>query len=224
MFAAASMRDALIDVNQRFEQDHAVTISVSYGGSQTLAQQIVAGAPADVFLSAGFGPVTFLDEQRKIIQTPTPFIKNRLVVVSSIESAELMSFEGVIDNPNSRLAIANPNFAPAGIYARESLVESGLWDSIQQNIVLATDVRAALSYVKTHSADFAIVYETDALNTDGVRISDVIQTGLYTEIIYPAVVPSTTGTPSIALQYIDFLTKESAGLIFETHGFEHIVN
>ncbi len=90
--------------------------------------------------------------------------------------------------------------------------------------MLATDVRAALSYVKTHSADFAIVYETDALNTDGVRISDVIQTGLYTEIIYPAVVPSTTGTPSIALQYIDFLTKESAGLIFETHGFEHIVN
>ena len=222
VFAAASMRNAIVEVNEQFTEGSGIKVLVSFGGSQTLAQQIGAGAPADVFISAGSGPVTFLSDQNRLADNPTPIIKNRLVVVSQTDAPFIESVAGILAAPNQRVAIADPNFAPAGAYARESLVGLHLWDSLQKRIVIAADVRAALAYVETGNADFAIVYETDALSSDSVRISDVIPTDIYSEVIYPAVVPTTANAPAIARRYVDFLSGQAAGKIFEAHGFEHI--
>ena len=221
VFAAASLTWPLEEVKARFEKETGIKLIISYGASQSLAQQIASGAPADVFLSAGEFPVTFLKERGIISESPTLFLRNSLVVgISDTRNLSLKSIEELSSPTIQRIAIADPILAPAGRYAQEALETLGLWEKLLPKIVFAADVRTALAYVESNNADVAFVYATDADASKSVVSMDMVPNTSHSPIIYPLVIlteDSTDPLPSIFAQY---LKGPDAQQIFSKFGFD----
>jgi len=192
--AAASLSDVIAELAKMYEARSPDRIVVNYGASSTLATQIVNGAPADLFISAD-------ETQMNRVRTSfrVPLLTNRLAIVGM---ALLVSH---------RIAIANPEAVPAGVYAKQWLQKRGLWTVLQSRIIPTENVRAALAAVEARNADSAIVYITDA------PYGEVINDG--PPIIYPAAVLRDAENPAGARRFLDFLRSRDAKAVFRRYGF-----
>lgn len=217
VFAAASLTNALEKAVDAYEQANDGEIYVSYAGSQRLAHQIASGAPAHLFLSAGEHPVEFL-RQRGLVRSEVGLLSNKLVAIAN---QTLDDSVNALSSPSiERIALADPNLAPAGAYAREALQSAGLWDALQPKIIIAPHVRAAVAFVEAGNADAAIVYATDAAAAKNVRTADILQRSSYRPIVYPLVTLESDDPLDAADAFARFLSSPDARNIFRSHGFE----
>ncbi|HUP43905.1 MAG TPA: molybdate ABC transporter substrate-binding protein [Thermoanaerobaculia bacterium] len=201
VFAAASLADALTEVAAASGEK----VVFNFGASSTLARQIDAGAPADLFVSADEGWMDWLAERRRIDPaTRVAILSNRLAIIGDLRSAR-------------SIALADPAAVPAGIYARIYLEQEGLWDELSPRIIPTDNVRAALHAVESGNADAAIVYVTDAATSRTVRITTVVEDG--PPISYPAAVVHGAEQPDAAKRFLAALRSEAAAAIFRRHGF-----
>ena len=221
VFAAASLVDALTEIEREFEAQSDTSVAFSFGGSQTLAQQIASGAPADLFIAAGEFPIEFLAERELLDQDASNILANKLVVVTRSDGVRLDSMEQlVIKETVERVAIADPNLAPAGRYARESLTRLGLWDAIQKKLVIGVNARATLAYVESGNVDAALVYQTDAAIAGDVQALDIVPPESHSAIVYPAAIIKRSEHKVEAREFLEFLRGQTAKSIFIKHGFQ----
>lgn len=220
VFAATSLTDAFDEAVALYERENEVDVQTSYAASQALAQQIASGAPASVFVSAGAPPVAFLRE-RGFVEAEAELLTNKLVVVTNRSLGE-RSPAALMSSNVERIAIAAPDIAPAGAYGREALKSAGLWESLQEKIVTAPDVRAAMAFVEAGNASVGIVYATDAVIAKGLETVDIFPHDSYGPIVYPVVTVALGERNEAADDFVQFLTGEAAGEIFRAHGFEPI--
>ena len=174
VYAAASLTDVMERLGQQFAENEEVRVSFNLGGSTALAQQIIRGAPADAFLSAGPQPMNALEGRGLVIpDTRVDLLTNELVLVGPPDAAEKLGVASVEDlaNASVTVAIADPDLAPAGRYAREALRNLGIWRQLQPRLVFGSSVRATLGYVETGNVDVGIVYRTDARESGDLEIS-----------------------------------------------------
>ena len=220
VFAATSLRDPLTEVSRKYEEDSGVSVDLSFGASQSLAQQIASGAPADVFISAGTAPVEFLEE-RNITSNDGALrlLGNELVVVMLEEGEEIRSLGSLTSNSIGRLALADPSLAPAGAYAREALQSEGVWDGLQSRLIYGKDVRAAMTYVEVGNADAGIVYRTDARSSDSLDVVHTVAPTLHSTIVYPAVAINDSSNREDIADYLDFLSSGETIDVFRRFGF-----
>ncbi len=219
VFAAASLTDSLTELAEEFERTHGTEVSFSFGGSQSLAQQIAYGAPADLFLAAGMFPVDSLRERNHIEGDVVALLSNKLVVVAAPDVPPVRSLSSLADEFIERVAVADPEIAPAGAYARESLQSLGVWEGLEKKLVFGADVRATLAYVETGNVDVALVYSTDAQIADGLTVLDIVPLDSYSPIIYPAAIPLASNKKEAAREFLAFLKGETAMKVFAGHGF-----
>jgi molybdate transport system substrate-binding protein len=168
---AANLKDAMGEIETTYAHQHPeITLENNYGSSGTLTQQIEQGAPVDLFLSAAAKPMD--DIERKGLLEPGTrgdLLRNSLILVAPKDS-HISDFSGLA-NPNVRvIALGDPASVPARQYGQQSLVALHLFDQIKPKLVLGKDVRQVLSYVQTGNADAGIVYATDALISQQVRV------------------------------------------------------
>ena len=118
VFAAASLGDALKSIKTSYEMEHGAEIIFSFGGSQKLARQISLGANPDVILSAGVAPIEFLEARSLLVQNRYNVLTNQLVIVARSDFQDrIQTLEDLKANEIARIAVADPDTAPAGIYA-----------------------------------------------------------------------------------------------------------
>jgi molybdate transport system substrate-binding protein len=216
VFAAASLTEALDAVNAGYQ---GAAITTSYAGSSTLARQIEAGAPADVFISANPGWMDTLEREGLIAEgSRHTLLTNHLVVIGHKGAKPLTSF-GALDAAvgHDRLALALSQAVPAGIYARQALTAAGLWDKLAPRVAEADNVRAALLLVAWDQAPFGIVYATDAAAEDQVSVVWRIDDSLHDPIRYPAA--RIVGADPAAGDYLAYLRSPRAAAIFARYGF-----
>lgn len=219
VFAAASTANALDEIVADYRQTHDVTLHVSYAASSTLAQQIVHGAGADVFLSANRKWADYLDEHT-LVASRRDLLGNRLVVVVPAGSPlKIETLEDLLAPQIQHLAVADPGAAPAGIYAKQALTERGLWSRLETKIVAAADVRFALVYVETGAAEAGIVYATDAAISDSVNVAMSIDPGLTEPIRYPLLLLAPADRRPAAESFFQHLSSPQAAKLFQKHGF-----
>ena len=183
VFAAASLVNAMPEIEKRFEAIHEGTLSISFGGSQALAQQIRRGAPADAFISAGTFQASELVEEGLVDGGEVQVLVNRLVLLVR-PGAKVRSMQDLAGPSVNKIAIADPALAPAGMYAQESLRALGLWETVQDRLIKGVDVRATMAYVESGNVDAAIVYKTDAAVAEDALVLDVVPPGSYSPVIY----------------------------------------
>ena len=219
LFGAASTTDALDEIRARFEQTHDAQVRANYASSATLAHQIESGAGADVFLSANVQWVDYL-EDKGLVARRRDLLGNRLVVVVPSDSQlRVASLEDLLGEPIERLALGDPEAVPAGIYAKQALVNKGLWERVQKKVVAADDVRRALFYVETGNAQAGIVYSTDAAISDSVKVALEIDADLSDPIRYPLVLLGQGAERPAAVSLFDYLGGPEAAEVFRKHGF-----
>ena len=220
VFAATSLTDAFDEAVALYERENEVDVQTSYAASQVLAQQIASGAPAGVFVSAGAPPVAFL-RARGMVAGEVDLLTNTLVVVTNRTLTERSPT--ALMSPNiERIAIAAPDIAPAGAYGREALKSAGLWESLQEKIVTAPDVRAAMAFVEAGNASVGIVYATDAVIARGLDTVDIFPHDSYGPIAYPVVTVALDERNEAADDFVRFLTGTEAAEVFRSHGFEPV--
>jgi molybdate transport system substrate-binding protein len=227
VFAAASLKNAMDNVAAAYTERSGVEVAVSYAGSSALARQIEQGAPADIFVSANVDWMDYLSERGFTDKlSELRLLGNRIVLVASTSSAvEAMiapgfDLAGLLDG--GRLAMANTDAVPAGIYGKAALEALGVWDSVSDKVAQAENVRAALALVSTGEAPLGIVYQTDAAADDNVRIVDRFPEDTHPPIVYPAAELAASDNPA-AVEFLKFLQTNVAHALFEAEGFAVLV-
>ena len=171
IFAAASLSDVLTESAEIYERETGKRVDFSFGGSIALANQIVKlGAPADGVLFAGDEPGRLIAEAGLRSSDGAPGrVKNSLVVVGGLGTLPINSLSDLVLS-GERVAIANPELAPAGRYAMQALGNAGVPVEISDQLIFTSDVRAALAAVESGNAKYGIVYGTDAYTSERVDI------------------------------------------------------
>ena len=217
VFAAASLVDVLEEVRIAYEQDTGESVQFNFAGSNLIANQIITGAPADGVVVAGWTAVDKLVKSKKASEVDAiQVLSNRLVAVHPAGSA--ISHRSVQELVGAgRIAMPDPETAPAGEYFEAALKEQSVWTEVQPQIIPALDARAALTAAATGNVAYALVYETDALSNDDVEIAFAIEgKGMETMPRYYAA--PLLGNDD-AVPFIEYLATPRAIAIFERHGF-----
>lgn len=222
VYAAASLTNVLQAVGAEYTRASGVPVKFSFAASSVLARQIEAGAPADVFLSADREWMDYLEQRGAIAAaTRANVLGNRLALIAPADSRVELEI-----GPNfalrralgrGRLATGDPDTVPAGRYARAALTALGVWSGVEDRLVRADDVRAALAFVARGEALLGIVYATDARVDRRVRIVALFPEGTHPPIVYP--VALTTSARPAAAGFVAFLRSPAARAAYERAGF-----
>lgn len=194
VFAAASTQPVLERMTNSLKT-RGITLRLVFAGSSTLARQIAAGAPADIYISAHAKWMDTLIHNGLIAaETRQNIATNQLVMIAGNQPfpAPMMVFGPgyPIDSilQGSRLALADPDHVPAGQYARQALTKFGMWKKVQDRLALTRDVTGALMLVARGEARLGIVYASDAKRTPDVHVFAPFPTTSHAPIVYPAAI------------------------------------
>jgi molybdate transport system substrate-binding protein len=227
VFAAASMKNALDDINAAFAQRTGFKVTASYAASSALARQIEQGAPADVFASADLDWMDYASQKKTIKdETRVNLLGNRLVLVAPKNSKlgevaigagfDLAGLAG-----DGRIATGDVRAVPVGKYAKAALEQLGAWRAAEPKLAMTENVRAALALVGRGEAPLGIVYATDAKVEPNVRIIGHFPEDSHPPITYP--VALTTTAKAAATRYLGFLRSQAAKAVFEKYGFTFLI-
>lgn len=227
VFAAASMKNALDDINAAFLKASGVKVTASYAASSALARQLEQGAPADVFASADVEWMDYSSQKKTVKEdTRVSLLGNKLVLIapkdSKIDKVEIgPNFDLARLIGDGRVATGEVNSVPVGKYAKSALEKLGIWASVEKKFAMADNVRAAMALVSRGEAVLGIVYETDAKVDPNVKIVGAFPAGSHAPITYP--VAATVNAKPEAAAYLNFLRSGTAKAVFEQYGFTFLI-
>jgi molybdate transport system substrate-binding protein len=222
VFAAASLTDVLDELAKSYERAGGDKVIASYAGSSALAKQIQNGAPADLFISADLDWMDYLDKRGYIkSESRQNLLRNRLVLVAPADSRAQIdiapNFPLAKLLGNDRLAMADPDSVPAGKYARAALEALGVWKDVKMKLAPTENVRSALTLVSRGETPLGIVYRTDALADQKIKIVGEFPENTHPPIIYAAALTTTARAPAAA--FLKWLNAPAAQSVFRKYGF-----
>ncbi len=221
VFAAASLKEAVDAVAADWQAKGGETVTVSYGGSNALARQIIEGAPADIFISASEDWMDAVADAGLVAEGGRrDLLANRLVLVAHDPQAAPLDPGPGADLAarlgGGRLAMALVDAVPAGQYGKAALESLGLWEAVAPHVAQTDNVRAALVLVASGEAPYGVTYATDAAADATVRIVGTFPADTHPPIIYPAALLTDSAA---AAAFFAELTSDEAGAVFTTQGF-----
>jgi len=223
VFAAASLKNALDEVATGWTAATGHKVTVAYGGSSLLARQIIAGAPADIFVSAAVNWMDAVEAAGLVAAgTRADLLGNSLVLIAHGAGAAPVAigpgFGLAALLGDGRLAMALADSVPAGQYGKAALTALGVWEAVAPSVAQADNVRAALALVATGEAPYGIVYATDAAAEDNVTIVGTFPAGSHPPVVYPAAL-LVGATDAADRAFLDALTADAADAAFARQGF-----
>jgi molybdate transport system substrate-binding protein len=227
VFAAASMKNALDDINAAFTKSTGIKVGASYAASSALMKQIEQGAPADVFASAELDWMDYGSE-KKVIRDATRvnLLGNQLVLIAPKDT----KLDNVMIGPqfdlaklagDGRIVTGDVKAVPVGKYAKAALEKLGSWQTAARKFAMTENVRAALRLVARGEAPLGIVYATDAKVEPGVKIIGTFPADSHPAIVYP--VAATVAAKPEADAYLSYLRSAAAKGVFEQYGFVFLI-
>lgn len=222
LFAAASLTNALDDIAAQWHRSGHPAPSLAFSASSTLAKQIEAGAPVDLFASADLTWMDYLDTRGKIDSgSRVNLLGNELVLIVpkgkrfAVQMKRGFDFAGAF---NGKLCTGEPGVVPVGVYAKQSLEALRWWTPLTGRIVGTDDVRTALAFVERGECPTGIVYATDAAISDKVEVLEKFPPDTHKPIVYPfAGVKNARPEAQPFLKYIE--TDAEAAAVFAQYGF-----
>lgn len=223
VMAAASLQESLTEAADAWAAKGHPKPVISFAASSALARQLLAGAPADLFLSAD---EPWMDAVAKVgllrANSRVTLLGNRLVLIAPVSSNVRLTpargFPLARALGDGRLALADPDAVPAGKYAKAALTALGVWGGVAAKIAPAENVRAAMALVERGAAPFGIVYATDARASRSVRVVGTFPASSHPPIRYPVALLKASQHKDAA-GFRTFLLSKQGRAIFARHGF-----
>ncbi len=223
VFAAASLKNALDEALAAWGKETGKQARVSYAGSNVLAKQIEAGAPADLFFSADIAWMDYAEKAGTLrAGSRSDVLRNALVLAAPKDSSAKVEIGPGFDLAGAlgggRLAMANVEAVPAGKYGKAALEKLGAWNGVKDKVAQADNVRAALLLVSRGEAPLGIVYATDAVSDPAVKIVGTFPADSHPPIVYPLAVTKDSKNPD-ADALVGYFKSPAARPFFERQGF-----
>ncbi|GIW03969.1 MAG: molybdate ABC transporter substrate-binding protein [Thermomicrobiales bacterium] len=217
--AAADLMPAFEELGKRFEEQTGVHVDFNFGSTGQLAQQIEAGAPVDLFAAANVSYVDQLEAKGLIVPgTKALYARGRIVIWTRSDSnVPIESVHDLLNPEIKRIAIANPDHAPYGIAAREAMQSAGIWDAVQDKLVLGENVRDTLRYAETGDVDVAIVALSLAIQGNGRWT--LIPQELHKPIDQALAVIKDTKHEAEARAFAEFINSDEGRKVMRRYGF-----
>jgi len=217
LFAAASTADVVQEITDKFEAETQIPVDINLAASSTLAQQILAGARVDLFLSANTRWTREL-KNRELVEKSSAILGNRLVViVPEKHDGSIQKIQDLTKSKINHVGIGNPEGVPAGIYAKQALLNLGLWNLLESKMVLGLDVRQILFFVEQGEVQAGIVYKTDAAISKGVTPVLELKANLNEPICYSLALMKFSKKK--AEQFFQYIVSTDSLHIFDNYGF-----
>lgn len=224
VFAAASLTNALNEISAQYKQEKQADVVASYASSSTLARQIEQGAPANLFISADQQWMDYvINKNLMLTDSRHTLLGNDLVLIAPKDS----KLNNVVINKDTKwksllnggkLAVGDPDHVPVGIYAKESLEYLGAWDVVSPEMARTNNVRSGMALVERDEAPLGIVYGSDAVASDKVKVVGVFPTDSHKPVEYPMAVVKGQDNKAVR-DFYDYLKTPQAAEIFKKYGF-----
>ncbi|UPQ89920.1 molybdate ABC transporter substrate-binding protein [Vibrio sinaloensis] len=221
IYAASSMTNAVTSLVEEFKQQYEVDVTTVFGATSSLARQIEHGAPADIYIAANTKWVDHLIRQQVVnSDAVTNVASNKLVVASKqqglkLDITQLQDWLTILSD-GQRLAIAEPNAVPAGIYARQSLQSLDVWNSVNSKLAPTNNVRVALTLIEREEVPIGIVYQTDVHQSPELVVVAELPDESHQPIVYPMIRLTDHST---SVLFADFVTGVHGQAILSQYGF-----
>lgn len=219
--SGVGLRDAVTAISERYRILHPeVTVRFNFAASGPLAKQIEAGAPVDIFLAAHSKWMDYLVSRNKVKgETVRIFAGNGLVVAGPkhLSILSLTDLTGL-----NLIAIGMPGSVPVGDYAVESFRKVGIYDTLVsgKKLVMARDVRQALTYADWSETDVAVVYRTDVRQAEHAVVLYCIPDSYHERILYTMALTLAGEVNAEARAFYDYLGGGDAKAIIMSQGFD----
>ena len=188
LFAAAGAMLPTNEICDSFTSIYNLETEKNFAASGVLARQIKAGAEADIYISANKQWIDFLCDNELLIENSvSELAKNKLVVICPKNKEINLDFTKEFDIRSAihdKISMGDPKYVPVGKYAKQVMDSLDWYNSIQNQIILAKDVTSVLHYVVLGECDWGIVYYSEAIKSDKVKIAYEIPQELYDPIIF----------------------------------------
>lgn len=219
--AAASLSEALIEIQTEYAKESNDTLQFNFAGSGSLQKQIQEGAPCDLFISASKAHMDTLEGAGFInTESRKDMLGNTLTLIASKEKADVVKGKDSLTSANvESISIGEPETVPAGKYAQQSFESLKISDEVKDKIVLAKDVKQVLEYVETGNVDCGLVYKSDAMLLETGIIVEDMPAGSHDPIIYPAALIKDAEQLEAAADFYEFLQTDYTKAVFEKYGF-----
>ncbi len=219
--AAASLNEALTEIQPLFEKEKNIKLTYNFGSSGTLQKQIEEGAPADLFISAGKKQMDALEGKDLIVkESRKNLLGNKLVMIVPMEYKDQIKSANDLTTLDQKLSIGETETVPAGQYAKSTLTNLNLWDQLSGKVVYGKDVKQVVAYVEAGEVAAGIVYNSDATVIKNSVIAQVFEDSTHDPIIYPAAIVTASKEQEAAKVFFDYLQSDKAKKIFEKYGFD----
>jgi len=219
--AASSLTNAFQDIGKAYQKAKPGTkVVFNFGSSGFLVQQIIKGAPVDVFASADEETMNRAEEKNQLLpNSRANFARNTLVVaVPKGSPLQLKALADLQQEAVKRIAISQPGAVPVGTYAKEALEAAKLWDVLNKKYIYTQNVRQSLDYVGRREVDAAFVYLTDVeVMSDKTAIA--FEVPLKADILYPIAAIKKTRNEAVALDFIKFVLSDAGQKILAQYQF-----
>lgn len=214
--AAASLTDVFAAIENAFEEVNPdVDVVLNLGGSSALREQILEGAPLDVFASANTANMSRVVAAGAAAGEPEIFARNLLeIAVPQDNPAGVQGLED-FGEPDLLIGLCAEG-VPCGDFAREALVNAGVSVSVDTN---EPDVRSLLTKVEAGELDAGIIYVTDVVSTDGAVAGIDIPDDVNVVAEYPIVSLSGATKPDTATAFIEFVLSDRGQSLLAEYGF-----
>jgi len=226
VFAAASLRDVMLELGATYERETGVRVVFNFAGSNVLARQLSAAPKADLFLSANERWMNYADESGVLVPgSRRPVLSNALVVVTNLDNTDIIEgSDGLCRAEFTYLALADPRAVPAGVYAKEWMAtrecgDSTVWNTVRGRTAPTADVRSALALVEANRAVIGIVYLTDAMTSNRVRVAYRVPVSEGPAIVYSIALVAGRMPDDAAVRFLTLLESPDGRHVFERYGF-----
>lgn len=224
VFAAASLANAVDEIAAEYEKTRQIDIVTSYTSSSTLARQIEQGAPADIFISADQRWMNYLADKNNIIaDSRVTLLANKLALIAPTDSKigqitidKNTDWLALLDG--GRLSTGDPDHVPAGLYAKQAFEFLGQWNKVLPVLARTDNVRSALLLVERKEAPLGVVYGSDAVVSDKVKVVGLFPAESHDPVEYPLAIVAGRQNDAVSGFY-DYLQSPKAKEIFTKYGF-----
>ena len=214
--AAASLADVFAELGSGFEAAHpGVDVHLNLGSSASLRQQVLEGAPADVFASADTSNMAGVVDAGETTGDPVIFARNRMQI--AVPAGNPARVTGLDDLAKDELLIGLcAEQVPCGAYAREVLRNAGVTPSVDSD---EPDVRALLTKIEAGELDGGITYLTDVLSSGGGVEGLAIPEDVNVRADYPISTLAGAPNPEVAARFVAFVLSGQGQAILDGYGF-----
>lgn len=217
--AAADLQFAFTEIAQAYEQQTGHKVTLTFGSTGQLAQQIENGAPFDLLAAANIQYVTDLaDKQLVLPDSIALYAQGRIVLAVNRQSGvTATTLEDLLASNIKHVAIANPAHAPYGVAAQQAMQSVGVWDKLQDKLVFGENVRQTLQYIQTGDAEAGIVALSVA-NVPEITWT-LIDGSLHQPLDQALGVVASSQHPDLARDFVAFINGQAGRLVMRQYGF-----